>query len=173
VDRLLPVIVMEGSDEALPEPVARNLLLAPLSDVPAGPSPVEDEDLEDAIAEVLLDAGREVDQVEAKQHQRKAEQLERYMDDRAHLLKRRLSNLQRRLEETKEKQYSAIGVESRQSAEAQLAKIESELEPLEAQLDRLQQRDDALYQRLRSRGLQRRYVPPTPSRLFDVQVEIA
>lgn len=173
VDQLLPVIVMEGSDEALPKPVAKNLLHAPLSDVPAGPSPVDDEDLEDAIAEVLLDAGREVDQIEAAQHQRKAEQLERYMDDQAYLLKRRLSNLQRRFEQTREKQYSAIGVEDRQSAETQLEKTESELELLETELDRLQRRDDALYQRLRSRGLQRRYVPPTPSRLFDVQVEIA
>lgn len=172
-DAFLPVLVLEGEDEAISAEVAARLAAAPMRDAASlGARAVDDLTFDDAVEEVLFDAGRAFDEHEAGRHRGRVERLERHMDDRALLLRRRVALLAARVERATEEREKAAGVEARAAAEERLQRLEAEAEAVEAKLAKVEARDDALYQRLRARGLARRYAPPTPERLFDVEVEL-
>jgi hypothetical protein len=164
--------VLEGDDEALPDDLTAELLNAQMYDAtpsPAGP-PVDDESFDDGVEEALFRSCQLLDDQERDAYRRKAEQVERYMDDRALVLKRRLADLASRLDAATEERDRAKGAEARKGAEQKLGRVEREVEELSVALESVEQRDDEDYQRLRSRNLKRRYVEPTPTRLFDVEL---
>lgn len=174
VDHMIPIVVLEGKDQALPEDLTAELLSAPMHDAapsPEGPA-IDDDPFDDAVEEALFRSGQVLDNQEREAYRRKAEQVERSMDDRARVLKRRLAELAARLDAATEARDRATGSEARRDAGQRLIRVEHEVEGLASQLEAIEQREDEGYQQLRSRNLKRRYVEPTPTRLFDVELRV-
>ena len=172
VDDMIPVIVPAGEDEALPRDIATELLRAPMHDdePTTAEAAVDDGSFDDAIEECLFRSGALLDDRERDAYRRKAEQVERAMDDRALVLRRRLADLSSRLDRATENRDRAIGAEERTRAAKVLDRLAKEVDHLGAELDAVERRDDPDYQRLRTRNMTRRYVEPTPKRLFDVEL---
>ncbi len=172
-DAFLPVLVLEGEDEAAAFEVARALEEAPMEEIPPRGMPVLDFDFDDAVEEALYRAGRALDGPEAERHRARIDRLERGMEDRAALLRTGMAALDQRISRIEAERDGAQSVAARDEASARLRKAASEREALEDKLARVEARDDPTYRQLRDRGLERRYAPPTPTRIFDVEVEFA
>jgi len=174
VDEFIPIIVLEGSQEALPVDDARRILLSSMSDAEMSVSGrvIDDAAFDDVIDEVLFRSGGEVDRRDASAYRRKAEQIERFMDDRALLLRRQIEDIQTRLARAVEERDGAAGAERRGQAEVRIERIGEELDGIQATLTKIEERDDPEYTRIRSKNTRRRYAPPTPSRLFDVELHL-
>jgi hypothetical protein len=173
VDLYVPVVVLDGADEALPEAQARALLELPLRDIalPAGPS-VNPLDFEDALEERIFEAGRSLDEENRSRHGRRLSRLERSIDDRVKVLAGWLKELKEQIERATAERDAATGFERRDQARGRLERLQTEHSTLHEQLGGLRDRNDEDYQRIRERDFSRRYVPPTPDRLFDVELSI-
>ena len=170
VDLFVPVVLLEGEEEPLPPERARALLTAPMRTVEPSGAAYDELTFEDVIEEELHDLGLPVDDENRSRFRKRMSRLERSMDDRCRVLGASLRELDARTEGVRAERDSTSGSEPRAALDARIAKMELELEALRASLDRLRAREDEDYQRLRDRDLRRRYLPPTPRRLFDVEL---
>jgi hypothetical protein len=172
VDLFVPIVLLDGDDRALPEDSARALLGALLEDAQPSAAPFDEVLFEDVVEEALLEAGQDLDDENRDRHHRRLSRLERSIEDRCRILGERLRSQSAQLESAIEQRDGAIGPDRRADAERRLARIEGELEATRNELEFLRSREDPEYQAMRSRTLRRRYLPPTPTRLFDVEVFI-
>jgi hypothetical protein len=176
VDRLLPVVVLAGSGEVLERGASWQLLDGPLEALPGsaqgGASSVSDEELTEAVQEALFLDEREVSSVEHRLFERAIQQLERFIEDRVLVVRRRRDELLGRMETLRRERNAAIGAEARGRAEAALERCERELVALDGQLGRLQSRDDDGYQRWRQRAYERRYTPPACESIVEAEFVI-
>lgn len=172
VDLFVPVVLLDGDDDALPEPVARKLLLGPVEDAEPSSTAFDDVLFEDVVEEALLEAGEAVDDENRGRHRRRLSRLERSMEDRGRVLADRVHDLSGQIEATRDARATATGPDRRADLERKLARLEGELEAIEGELTFLRAREDPDYQAMRKRDLGRRYVPPTPTRLFEVELFI-
>lgn len=160
VDRLVPVLVLEGDAGPFDADTALRLLSGPLEPVPELDSRVSDEALDEAVEEALFLDEREVSRLEHGLFTRAIVQLERFIEDRVLVLKRSRAELVRRIQGSRRERDAAGGSEARSRIEGLLQRSERELEALEAELGRLAARDDEGYRRWRRQALERRYAPP-------------
>jgi hypothetical protein len=107
--------------------------------------------------------------VEQQRFERNLEQIERYMEDQLLVLRRRLSAATTTLRAAEDKRDRALGSEARKDAEERARKVQKEIDELEAQIERLQNRDDAEYEKWRKHAHERRYRPPSVTRILDVE----
>jgi superfamily II DNA or RNA helicase len=170
MDRLLPIVVLEGETTPL-DPIAAGWLLdQPPRDRPPFAHPLDLQTvLEDAIEEIVFADQAEVSEIEQQRFERSLEQIERYVEDQLLVLRRRLRAATSALCTAEDRRDSVLGSDARGEAEECVRKVQKEIDELEIQMERLQNRDDAEYERWRERAHLRRYRPPATTRLLDVE----
>jgi superfamily II DNA or RNA helicase len=169
VDRLVPAAVLER--EAVPIDVECALWLLdhpPHDQLDLEPSPDLDNALDDAVEELAFVDQADVAGYEQERFERNLEQIERYVEDQVLVLKRRLSVALAALRTAEDKRDSSLGAEARVQAEGRIRKVQEEIDKLEGEMLRLQNRQDPDYERWREHAHQRRYRPPEPIRILDV-----
>jgi hypothetical protein len=172
VDRLLPVVIFEGSPDRLDSQTALRLLAGAIEDAPELGSLVTDAELEEAVEEARFLDEREVSGLEHQLFERAIRQLERFIEDRVLIVRRRRDDLLRRIEASRRERSAATGSESRTRVEAALERSERELEGLDSELSRLESRDDDGYQRWRQHAYERRYTPPECEPVLEAEFVI-
>lgn len=173
VDRLIPVAVVEGEPSPLDLESARWLLEHEPNDQP---DPVVAESLgdalDDAVEEVVFKDQAEVLDHERERFERNVEQVEKYVEDRILVLKRRLGSAVVALRGAEDKRDSALGADARNVAERRVQKVQQEIEELEGETRRLQNREDPDYERWLNQVHLRRYRPPETTRILDVDFDL-
>jgi hypothetical protein len=172
-ERLLVVAILEGEADPMPASDAEALLLGPLSSIElVGPSVIPDDVFADAIDGHLFDLQCEVGAGEQKRLERSLEQVDRAIEDRILLLRRRRDDLLVRLDDAMRKRENALGPERREAAEKTAANTQGVLDEIEGNVARLARRDDGEFRRWRDKALGRRHAVPTVARLVDVELVI-
>jgi hypothetical protein len=124
--------------------------------------------LDDALEELVFMDQADAAGVEQQRFERNLEQIERYIEDQLLVLRRRLSAATTTLRAAEDKRDTALGSEARSDAESRVRNAQKEIDDLDAQIERLQNRDDAEYERWRKHAHERRYRPPSITRILDV-----
>jgi superfamily II DNA or RNA helicase len=169
VDRLIPAAVLEGETAPMDLECARWLLEHEPQDDPNLAQPADlGNVLDDAIEETVFMDQAEVLAHEQQRFERNLEQIERYVEDRVLVLKRRLIAAGAALRVAEDKRDSALGAEARDQAESRILRVQEEIEELEAETRRLQNRDDPDYERWRKQAHVRRYRPPETTSILDL-----
>jgi len=174
VERLVPVVLVEGSAEPIMGDKARAPLEADVRDTSPldPPLAISEEDVDDAIEEILFLDEQEVTGDEEERFSRAMEQLERFVDDRVLVARRHRDGLMKRVTAAETKRDAAVGAGLRTSAEDALRKVQEQLDEIEEELNRLTAREDADYRRWRERAHGRRYVTPQFERIIDVEFQV-
>jgi adenine-specific DNA-methyltransferase len=172
VDRLVPVVVLEDGGGSLAADTALRLLEGSLEAVPELESRVSDAEMDEAVEEALFLDEHQVARAEHGLFERAIRQLERFIEDRAMVLKRSRSELVRRIQSGRRERDAAAGSDARSRIEGRLAHAERELEAVEAELDRLAARDDEGYRRWRRHAYERRYAPPERESILNAEFVI-
>lgn len=169
VDRLIPTVLLEGDARPLDLECASWLLDQPPRDkTKFEPLAGIDADLEDAIEEMIFLDQAKVSAQEQQLFERSIEQVERYMEDRLLVLRRRLAEETKAIAAAEDRREAALGSEARSEAERRIGAIQKRIDELNAEVERLEQRDDAGYEQWRGRAHERRYRPPAVARILDV-----
>ncbi len=172
VDHLRLIALVEDVDALLDDEDTEALLKLPMEDAPplAEPLAVTEEDVEEAVDEVVFLDQTRVTEQEQERFERMIEQIERYVDDQVLVMRRERKGVEAQLEKARKKREAAVGADARNRAEAELERLQARLDELDAEIARLQARDDEEYEKWRRVAHERRYVAPTVERLFDVEV---
>lgn len=170
-ESLLPIAVFDADGEALPPEVGAELLAFPMREEPDGIelSALDDEEMDDAVDEVLFDTAGDAAERERARFDRALSQIETALEDRALLLERRRSQTLERVRDAERQRDAAVGAELRNRAETKLRERASALEAIEEQLDRLRRRDDPEYVRWTEHAHARRSRAPHVETLVDVR----
>lgn len=169
---LIPVCVLENDPSPVEATLAEALLRAPIREAPGLEVHIDDDDLDDAVEEVLFVNEEAIAAREQERFSRAVQQIETSMEDRVLLLERQKADAVARLAEAEAKREAAVGSEARTAAEKALARREAALEKIEAELERLRQRDDEDYARWMKRAHERRSRPPVVETVLDIRFEL-
>lgn len=172
LERLVTVALLEGEPTPLSPDAARALLGALAQDADALDVQISEDDLADALAEILFVAEEEVATREQARFSRMVQQIETAIEDRLLLLERRRADAVGRVASAEAQRNSAVGASARERAEGALHTVTTALESLEGELDRLRRRDDQEYLRLIEGAHRRRSQPPVAETLLDVRFEL-
>lgn len=175
VERLLPVVVLDGFDEPLSVDVARQLLDGTLTDLAAPSTPPSSTDaaLDDALDELLFHQTGDAGALEQPRFERTLEQIERFVTDRVLLLSQQRDLALVRLARAEASRDAAVGAEQRDRTEAALRRVQGEIDRLDGEITRLRAGNDENYERWRQNTHERRYAAPEIDRLLDAEIEIA
>ena len=169
-DRLIPTVLMEGSDSPLGLECGRWLLDKPPRRGTESTPPAPGESvMDDAIEEMVFRDQAEVSAREQELFDRSIEQIERSVEDQLVLTRRRLSIQQKSLDTAEDRRADAKGAADREDAERRIRAVQNQIDELEAEIQRLENRNDAEYARWRDRAHQRRYRLPEVIRILDVE----
>lgn len=167
VERLLPLGITADGDFLLNDE-ARALLELPMESLNEVASSVDDELVEDAFDEALFDDDAGLEAHAQKRFEMTMSQLERFVEDRALVQRKRQADLRAKAQRAEAARDSAAGPTQRDAATKKLIQLEEELSDVEAELDRLNRRDDEEYARWKQRAQDRRYAAPQRERIIDV-----
>lgn len=173
-ERLIPTVLLGGEAEPLDPTLATRLLHCPLEDRPSpnDSGDVSDEDMEDALEQLIFESRDEVTRSEDHRFERAMAQIDRFVDDRLLLLHQQREALAGRISAAEGDLDRAVGAEQRTRAENQLRKLRVELEQLEQNAAVLGSRDDEVYRRFREQAHERRYATPRVERLLEAELRI-
>lgn len=173
VEHLLVVVVVEGRDAPVAMPDAESLLHGPLAEIPIEAAiQVPDEVFDDAVDELLFALEGEVGGGERQRLARSLERIDRAVEDRILLLRRRRDKHQARLEEATHRRDAALGPDARRAAERRVGKAQEDLDATEVEIERLARRDDDAFRRWREHALGRHRRRPEIERIVDVALVI-
>lgn len=172
VVHLLPVALVDGRPDPLDAEVALAILLASPRDTEALRAEIPAEDLEDAIEEALFIDQGEIESTEQVRFVETVERLERYMEDRILVERQRRGELRDRLHDATRSRDAAAGAEARTKAENAMQQIQEELDEVEHAIEALLERDDERYAVWRQKAHDKRYAPPRPQTILDVEFSI-
>jgi adenine-specific DNA-methyltransferase len=173
VEELLPVVLFENELSPLAKDLAQRLLWSELREVDAlAPSALTNEDVEDAIEEMLFDSESRSVAAEGQRFDQAIAQIERSIDDRMLLLRRRREELSERLSAAEVRRDGALGPDARTEAEVRIRTLQGEIDEINERLDKLEQRDDAEFVRLRDRIHSRHFAPKQVERILDAELVI-
>lgn len=175
VDQILKTAMLDGDTEPLDEHTLETLLMLQPRDIanPSKPIGIDARALDDAVEDAVLANQAMMTAADHARFERLAEQLERYVDDQALVLKRRIAAYQGRLADAERRRDAAIGSDARVAADRAVRGNASEIERLDGRLARLEGRDDPDYQRWYEQLQQRRFRQPEVQRILDVEFRIA
>ncbi len=171
-EEVVAVALLEGGVDPIDPAGAIALLNAPMRDVQRLAVLVDEEDMEDAVEELLFLRSEPGSHREQEAFSRAVSQIETSMEDRVLLLDRRRAEALHRVDEAERKRNAAVGAEARNQAERLLRRRTEALEELEEHLNRLRRREDAEYTRWMGRANARRARAPVVERLLDVRFEL-
>jgi adenine-specific DNA-methyltransferase len=174
VERLLPVILLEGFAEPLPCALAEALMRAEVHTAAreGARASVSDEDLEDGSEELVRGAQQDVDAAEQQRFEQAAFQAQRFIEDRLLVQKRRRAELVRQLEKAQARRDAAVGSEGRAAAETRVVQLDVRIGETDAAIEKLERRDNETFQRFHDHIHERRYRAPSIERLFEMEVSI-
>ena len=173
MEQLIVVVVLEGGDAPVSAPDAEALLHGAIASVDSAAGDlVSDEVFDDAIDELLFALEGEVGVGEQRRLARSLEQVDRAMEDRILLLRRRRDKLQARIEEATHRRDVALGPDARAAASLRASKVQEELDETDLAIDRLARRDDPAFRQWRDKALGRRRTAPAIERIVDVALVI-
>ena len=172
VDRLL--VLASVDRRMLDQKLARELVRLTMEPGSFDPgSTVADELLDDALDEAVFLDQEEVEANERARFDAALGRLERSVEDRTLILRRRLNDLEGRKTAAFAERDRALSVDGREAAEHTLKKLEAESSELEATLTDLEQRTEAAYRTRRDSLTQRRMPAPSVERVVDVGFELS
>jgi hypothetical protein len=172
VDRL---IILAGVDRKMIDPeLARELFALPMETAPSGiASDILDELIEDALDEAVFLDQEEVEEGERARFDAALARLERSVEDRMLILRRRLTEIEKRKKNALAERDRALSVDAREAAERTLRRIEAEGSELDVALVDLEQRTEEAYRTRRDSITSRRTPAPSVERLVDVGFELS
>jgi superfamily II DNA or RNA helicase len=173
-ERLFPLVLVEGTEDPVPEAVARELIrgMVITDDAGASRTVVPDEVMGDAVDQLMFRHSSEVSAEERERYDRTMAQVERALEDRILLLQRRRDVTLARLSRAETQRDGAVGSEQRNRADQSLRSAQEDLDQLDGEIAALRAGDDEAYQRWRERTHQRHYTRPEIATLFDAEFEI-
>ena len=174
-DRLRATAVFEDAQVLRPAEAALELLRQPCTDIPPFDTPlaVTEAHLDEVVDEEMFFEQGSVADTEQANFETAMAQLDRYLADRALVLRRSRERQRTRLKNAEQARSRANGAEQRARADHQLREIEHSIDRLDAQLDALAKRDDDAYDRAKVRAYERRYHAPRAERLLTAEFVIA
>ncbi|MDZ4063218.1 MAG: helicase-related protein, partial [Coriobacteriia bacterium] len=125
-------------------------------------------EIEDALEEAIFDDQEQVARGEQPRLEQALVQLERFMEDRALVLRRRRKEVSEALLKAEDARLSALGAEARGKAQRQMEKLDLGASEIDRELERLAARDDDEYRRWSQRASERRYCEPERQRVLDL-----
>jgi hypothetical protein len=152
--------------------LARELVDLPMEAAPPDGSVVPDELIDDALDEAVFLGQEEVEAGERARFDVALARLERSVEDRMLILRRRLSELGKRKGNALAERDRALSVDAREGAERTLRRLEAEGAEFETTLQGLEQRTEEAYRTRRDSLTMRRTPGPSVERLVDVGFEI-
>lgn len=176
VERLMPVVLLEGEPEPLSPSAADALLRSPARKPADGgveqALTVSREDMDDAADELLLGLQREIDAFDQQRFERAVLQAARFIEDRLLVQSRRRASAVRKLEEAEARRDGAIGSVAREQAEARVVELGLAVEEIDAVIGKLESRNNDAFQRFSESIHRRRYSPPRKDTLFETELVI-
>jgi adenine-specific DNA-methyltransferase len=174
VDHLLVTGLLEGQNMPLVGLTVESLLALSLRDVNElkAPPALNQEILDDAIEEAVLEDQVAVTNKDQDRFNHKLEQLDRYLEDQVFVLKRKRAALERNLESAENRKQKAAAPSLLPPIDHSIRSIEKEVTRLAERIERLQDGDDADYQQWRDRLFKRRFQRPTVERILEVDFRV-
>ena len=174
-DRLRATAVFEDAQVLRPAEAALELLRQPCTDIPPFDTPlaVTEAHLDEVVDEELFFEQGSVADTEQGNFETAMAQLDRYLADRALVLRRSRERQRTRLKNAENARSRANGAEQRARADNQVREVERSIEALDAELDALAMRNDDAYDRAKVRAYERRYHAPRAERLLTAEFVIA
>ena len=174
-DRLRATAVFEDAQVLRPAEAALDLLRQPCTDIPPFDTPlaVTEDHLDEVVDEELFFEQGSVADTEQANFETAMAQLDRYLADRALVLRRSRERQRTRLKNAENARSRANGAEQRARADNQVRELESSIDRLDAELDALAMRNDDAYDRAKVRAYERRYHAPRAERLLTAEFVIA
>ena len=133
---------------------------------------VSDERVDDLVDEAVFLDQEEVESAERVRFDEALGRLERSVEDRILILRRRYAEVDQKRAVATAERDRALSVDARESAERNLKRLDSEVSELEMQLADLEQRTEEAYRKRRDALTRRRTPPPTVERIIDVRFEL-
>jgi hypothetical protein len=99
--------------------------------------------------------------------------IERSVEDRMLVLRRRRIELVERLMRARDQRDGAASADARQRAERAMIEAEAALDEVDGELKRLERRQDNAYREARRHTFERRYAPPATERIVDAEFTLA
>ena len=174
-DRLRATAVFEDAEVLRPAEAALELLRQPCTDIAPFDAPVEitEAHLDEVVDEELFFEQGSVAGTEQANFETAMAQLDRYLADRALVLRRSRERQRTLLKNAERARSTATGAEQRAKADNRVRETERSIDRLDAELDALAKRDDDAYHRAKVRAYERRYHAPRAERLLTAEFVIA
>ena len=172
VDRLVPVVVLEGGAESLEPSITLRLLQGSLEPVAELETRVSDAEMDEAVEEALFLDEHEVSRLEQGLFERAMGQLERFIEDRV-----LISEAQPRRARAADcgrppRSRRRGGLGRAHSGRVAAPAIGARARGARGELDRLSARDDEGYRRWRQHAYERRYAPPERQSILNAEFVI-
>jgi hypothetical protein len=133
----------------------------------------QDSIIEDALDEAIFLSQEEVEAGERARFDAALARLERSVEDRMLILRRRLTELENRKRSALAERDRALSVDAREAAERSLRRLDAEGSELQMTLADLGQRTEEAYRTRRDSLTLRRTSAPSVERLVDVGFELS
>lgn len=171
VDRLIAFAATRG--EVLESGLARELLDLPMRATPWTADTVSAERIDDLLDEMVFLDQEEVETAERLRFDEALARLERSVEDRVLILRRRSADIEHKKLNAIADRDRALSVDARESAERALVKWDTESAELELALAALEHRTEEAYARRRDALTRRRAPAPLVERIIDVEFELS
>ena len=170
VQRLVAAAVVDGQ----PLDPAAALRLSRLEAIDAPALNVESDPtlLADVVEEACFVDQQEIEGVEQSHFERAIGQLERYVEDKALVLRRELASVAEKRRNAEERRAGVVGATARAKIDFEVRELSEREEGLAARIERLASREDEVYRKWRDQYHALRYQAPVVTPLFQAKVRI-
>jgi len=171
VDRL---VTFAATGRGVLDPhLARELVDLPMQTIAWSGDVVTDDRITDLLDESVFLDQEEVEEAERVRFDEALSRLERSVEDRVLILRRRHAEIERKKANALADRDKALSVDARESAERTLSKWDAEARELEMGLLDLEQRTEEAYGKRRDALTRRRAPAPLIERIIDVEFELS
>jgi adenine-specific DNA-methyltransferase len=164
------IVLAATPDGPLEVSAAREMLALPMQSQQASAATVSDELMADLLEEAVFLDQEEIEAAERSAFSAALARLERSVEDRALILRRRRAEIDSRMRNARAERDKALSVDAREQAERLLKRLEGEANEVELGLTELDQRTDDAYRLRRDNLTLRHAVAPQVERLVDVEL---
>ncbi|MSP59448.1 MAG: hypothetical protein EXR72_03735 [Myxococcales bacterium] len=174
VDRLVAAAIVDGAPPVPIDPaLAARLARTRASEATGIEVTIDAAALEEAIDEAIFVDQREIEEVEQRHFERALGQLERFVEDRALVLRQERVAVGEGLERARKRRDDAMGAAARARAQEEIEQLDGRLTRLDQRIGALEAREDEDYQKWRRHHHEKRYQAPAITRLYTVTFRLA
>ena len=173
-ERLRATVVFDDAEVLRPGEAAMALLRQPCVDTEelSPPLAVSEADLDEVVEEELFEEHGRVAAVNQQSFEQSIGQLDQYLEDRMLVLRRDRQRAGDGLAAAERERDGSMGADPRAGAEARVRRLEQEVEGLDSRIAELAAREDATYRLWKTHATERRYAPPSGTRLLSAEFVI-